>query len=117
MRRGSVDDKRALRRHQREIAHKDLLLLDLARFLVDQADGHAQGRRIVHVAALALFDGILGLIQIDPVVHEFQNEFSGKVDDRRDVVEDFAQIFFQEVVVGILLHLNEIGHFKNFGNV
>ena len=71
----------------------------------------------MHVAAFAFFDGVLRLIEIDPIIHKLQNEFSGKVDDRRNVVKDLAQIFFQEVVVGILLHLNEIGHFKNFGNM
>src|SRR5690606_15487782 len=37
---GAIDDKGALFGHERKVSHEDLLLLDLSRLLVDQADAH-----------------------------------------------------------------------------
>ena len=89
----AVDDERTGRRHEREIAHKDLLLLDLARFLIDQANARAQGRRIVHVAFLALLHGVFRIVKVDFVIDELQHELSGIVRNGRDVVEYVAKVF------------------------
>jgi hypothetical protein len=64
----AVDHERALVRHEREIAHEDLLVgdaLDLARLGRDQADAHAQRRRVRHVAFAALLDRVLRFAERD----------------------------------------------------
>ncbi len=111
---GAVDDEGALGRHEREIAHEHFLLLHFAGLLVDEPDRDPQGCGVVHVVFLALLLGVLGLIEIDPIVHELQHELAGIVDDGGDVIENLAKVLFQKAVVGILLHLNEIGHAEHF---
>ena len=111
---GAVDDEGALGGHQGEIAHEHFLLLHFAGLLVDETDGDPQGCGVVHVVFLALLLGVLGLIEIDPIVHELQDELAGIVDDGGDVIENLAKVLFQKAVVGILLHLNEIGHAEHF---
>ncbi len=38
------------------------------------------------------------------------------IGNRRDVVQDLLQILLEKVLVGILLNLDQIGHFQHFFN-
>ena len=76
----AVDDKGPVWRHQRHIAHKDILLFDIFdRFgtciFVDikhnQAQRHFKWRAIGHVTLLTLFYIVFGLFQI--IANKFQN--------------------------------------------
>ncbi len=104
---GAVDDEGALLRHQREVAHEDLLLLDLARLLDDELDVHAQRRREGSVALPALVLRVLRLAEA--VVGEAQLQtVTCEVLDRRDLVEELAQTFCLESLVGVELDLDEV---------
>ena len=67
----AVDDEGAAVGHQREIAHEDLLILDLAGLLVEQTDAHLDGLCVGRVAFLAFLDRVLGLF-VEGVVKEGQ---------------------------------------------
>ena len=103
----TVDDERTRFRHEREISHEHFLLHHLARLLVGEARLDAQRQRIGGVAVLALLDGVLGLA-FEGVGKELQLQLAGEVDDGRIVLEDFSDAVVDEVLVGILLHLDEI---------
>ena len=109
----AVDHEGAAVRHQREIAHENLLVLDFAGLLVVQADANLDGLCISCVAFLAFFDGVLRLL-VKRIVKEGQFQIARVIGDRRDVVEYLAQPLVQEPVVGILLNLQEVRHLKNF---
>ena len=57
---GAVDDKGAGVGHNGEVAHEDLLLLDLLGLLVAQAHPHLDGRGVRGVPGLALLHAVLG---------------------------------------------------------
>ena len=59
---GAVDDEGAALGHQGEVAHEDLLLLDLLGLLVAQTNTDLERSGICGVTRLALFLGILGLL-------------------------------------------------------
>ena len=70
---GAVHDKGAVRRHQRHIAHKDILFLDVFyRFRAcvfiniehDQPQRHLKRRAIGHVALLTFLYIVFGLFQL-----------------------------------------------------
>ena len=98
----AVDDERAAVGHEREIAHEDLLLLDLVRLLVVQADANLDGLGVRRVALLAFLHGILGR-PVHGVVEE-----AGVVGNGIDVAEHLAQPLAQEPLIGILLDLEHI---------
>ena len=106
---GAVDDKGAGLGHQREIAHEDLLLLDLLSLLVAQAHADLQGRGIVHVPGLALLHVVLGGL-VHAVVDEAQLQGAGVVADDAHVGEHLPQPRIQEPLVGGLLNLQQVGH-------
>ena len=106
---GAVDDKRTGLGHQREIAHEDLLLLDLARLLVVQADAHLHRGGIRRVAGLALLHVILGRL-VHAVIEEAQLQITGIVRDGRHVREHLAQAGVQEPLIGVLLDRQQVGH-------
>ena len=110
---GAVDDEGARGGHQREVAHEDLLLLDLARLLVHQAHVHAQGRGVGIVPLLAALLRVLGRL-IEGVVRKLQHQVFRKVGNGRNVPEHLAEIFLQKAFVGVLLHLDQVGHFQDF---
>ena len=100
---GAVDDEGAVRRHERHVAHVDVLLLDVldrlgARLLVhiehDQAQLHLQRRREGHVALHALVDVVLRRLEL--VAHELERRTPGEIGDREHRLEDRLQT----VVVG-----------------
>ena len=99
--------------HQREIAHEDLLLLDLARLLIVQAHPHLHGSGIGGVPRLALLHVVLGLL-IHAVINEAQLQIAGIVHDGSHVSEYLAQAGVQEPLVGFLLDLQQVGHRHHF---
>ena len=67
----TVDDERALLRHQRKVAHEDLLLLDLARLLHQKLDVDLQRRSQRSVSLAALLDRVLGVPEVVACAVEF----------------------------------------------
>ena len=110
---GAVDHKGTVLGHQREIAHEDLSLLDLAGFFILKADKHLERRGVRQIALTAALDGVLGL-GIQRIIHELQNQVAAVVHDRGHVGQHFPQVFLQELAVGILLHLDQVGHVQHF---
>ncbi len=130
---GAVDDESTVHGHERHVAHVDVLLLDVldgagAGFLVhfedDQAQRHLERRREGHVALPALVDVILRLLEF--VAHEFKARRVGEIGDRKYRLEDGLKPFLlaaalglvhqEELIIGGLLDLDEIGHLRDFAN-
>ena len=130
---GAVDDEGAVGRHEGHVAHVDVLLLHVldglgAGLLVhiehDQAQLHLQRRRIGHVALLALVDVVLGRLEL--VALEVERRPPGEIRDREHRLEHRLQALIaapagrlldhQEVVVGALLHLDEVRHLGHFAD-
>ena len=95
---GAVHDESAVRGHERDVAHIDVLFLDIldrlgARFLIhieyDQAQRHFQGRRIGHRALLALFHVVLRIFEV--VIDVFEQRCFRKIADREYRLEDRFQ--------------------------
>ena len=112
----AVDHKGARIGHQREVAHENFLVLDLAGLLVQQTGSHAQGGSVGHVALLALLDAVLGLL-IQTEVHETQRQVTGVVLNGADVVEDLFQALVQEPLIRVLLDLDQVRHTDDFVDV
>ena len=110
---GAVDDEGAGVGHQGEVAHEDLLLLDLAGLLVVQAHPHLHGCGIRGVTGLALLHIILGLL-VHGVVDEAQLQIARVVGDHIHIGKHFPQAGLQKPFVGILLDLQQVGHRHNF---
>ena len=128
---GAVDDEGAVVGHERDIAHVDILLLDVLdrlgpRLLVDiehdEAQGHLERRGIGHAALAALVDVVFGRFEF--VLHELEHRRIGKIRDRENRLEDGLQALVgappdgllhqQELVVGRLLNLDEVRHLCDF---
>ena len=112
----TVDHKGARIGHQREVAHENFLVLDLAGLLVQQTGSHAQGGSVGYVALLALLDAVLGLL-IQTEVHEAQRQVTGVVLNGADVVEDLFQALVQEPLIRVLLDLDQVRHTDDFVDV
>jgi len=109
----TVDNEGARLGHEREFAHEDLLLLDLAGGAVGQAHFHLERRGIGHVALFAFLNAVLGFL-FQPIIKELQAERIGVVGDGGNIPQHFAQARFEELPVTPALHLNQIGHFQDF---
>ncbi|MEH2616270.1 hypothetical protein V1285_001216 [Bradyrhizobium sp. AZCC 1620] len=131
---GAVDDEGAVHGHERDIAHVDVLLLDVldrlgAGFLVDiehdQAQRHLERRSIGHAALAALVDVVFRRLEL--VADEFQHRRARKIRDREHRAEHRLQAFVQptargfvdhqELVVRRLLNLDEVRHLGDFLDV
>ncbi len=108
----AVDHEGAAVGHQREIAHEDLLLFDLAGLFVAQPHADLDGLGVGGVALFALFDGVLGLV-VHAVVEEAQLEITGVVGNGVDVLEYLMQSLVEEPLIGVLLDLQKVGHLKD----
>ena len=129
---GAVDDERAVLRHQRHVAHVDVLLLDIehrAGFGIgidlehDQAQRHAHRRGIGDAALAALVGVVFGLFEL--VMDEIELGGAGEIADR----EHRAQRLFeardiavlrsraQELLVALALNLDQVRHFRDFVDV
>ena len=111
----AVDDEGAVLGHQREIAHEHFGFLDFMGIAVGQANRNLQRRGIGRVALLALFYRVFRLV-VQRIVREFQNQAFAVIGDRRNVRQHFAKAFLQKVLVGIFLHLNQIGYRQRLFN-
>ena len=131
---GAVDDEGAVHGHERDIAHVDVLLLDVldrlgAGFLVDiehdQAQRHLQRRSIGHAALAALVDVVFRRLEL--VADEFQHRGAREIRDRKHRAEHRLQalvqpaarrlVDHQELVIGRLLNLDEVRHLGDFLDV
>ena len=128
---GAVDDKGALVRHERDVAHVDVLLLDVldrtgARLLVgfehDQAQLDLQRRGIGHVALDALLDVVFGLFELvgdvlkDCALVEVLDR-EHRLEHRLDaLVATLARtdLTLQELFVGGPLNLDQVRHLHRF---
>ena len=88
---GAVDDEGAVAGHSRQIAHVDVLFLDIEDRLglgigIDLEDDEPQrdleGRGVGHASLLTLLDVVLGLFEL--VLDELQGRGPGEVGDRED---------------------------------
>ena len=130
---GAVDNEGAIAGHERHVAHVDILLLDVAdrartAVLVEvpdhQAQGDLQGHGEGDAALLAFLDVVLRLLQL--IVHELQFGAAGGVLDGEDRLEDLLQAQdgaigssaapLQELVIGVLLHLDQVRQRCDLGN-
>ena len=109
----AVDDKGAVIRHEREIAHEYFLIDDFVFDLVDEPHFDAERERVRRVAVPALFLVILGLIA-EFMTEKIQFEVIRIVGDRRKVIKNFADALFDERPVRVLLDLDEIGDIDRF---
>ena len=128
---GAVDDEGAVVGHERDVAHVDVLLLDVldgarAGLLVDiehdEPQRHLERRRIGHAALAALVDVVFRGLEF--VMDEFELGGVGEVGDREHRLEHRLQTFVrtpamglldqQELVVGRLLNLDEVRHLCDF---
>ena len=105
----AVDDKGAAVRHEREVAHEDLLLLYLLRLFIAETHAHLERGRIGRVARLALLFRILRLL-VHGVVHKAQFEVARVVRHSVHVAEDLAQARVEEPLIALLLDLQEVRH-------
>ncbi len=131
---GAVDDEGAVHGHERDIAHVDVLLLDVldrlgAGLLVDiehdQAQRHLQRRGKGHAALAALVDVVFRRLEF--IADEFQHRGPGKIRDREHRAEHRLQtlvrpasgrlVDHQELVIGRLLNLDEVRHLRHFPDV
>ena len=128
---GAVDDEGAVHGHERNVAHVDVLLLDVldrlrAGLFVDiehdQAQRHLQRRGIGHAALAALIDVVFRRLEF--VADEFQHRGVGEIRDRKHRPEHRLQalvqppadrlVDHQELVIGRLLNLDEVRHLRDF---
>ncbi len=128
---GAIDHEGAVHGHERDVAHVDVLLLDVldrlgAGLLVDiehdQAQRHLERSRIGHAALPALVDIVFGRLEL--VLDELEHRRVGKVRDREHGLEYGLQALVgpaadrflhqQELVIGRLLNLDEVRHLCDF---
>ncbi len=109
----AVDDKGTVLRHQRQIAHKDVLFEDLVLDLVDEAHLYAQGKGVSSVAVAALLFVVLRALA-EFVVEEIQLEVVGEVGYRRKILQNLGNAFADKGVVALLLDLHKVGNVDDF---
>ncbi len=129
---GAVDDESAVHRHERHVAHVDILLLDIDHRLglglwIDLERGEAQ--RYAHrcgigQAALAAFVGIVFRV-LELVMIKVEVRGAREVHDRKYRTErllearDIARLRVraQELLVALALNLDEVRHLGNLVDV
>ena len=131
---GAVDDEGAVLGHERDVAHIDILFLDVldrlgAGFLVhiehDQAQRHLERRGVGHGALLALLDVVFGLFEM--IVDVFEERALGEILDREHGRKHclqplvrapaFGLVDLEELVIRGLLDLDEVGHLRHFDDL
>ena len=128
---GAVDDEGAVHGHERHVAHIDVLLLDVldragAGLLVhiehDEPERDLQRRGEGHAALLALIDVVFRLLE--GVADKLELGALAEVANRKHRAEHrlqtligtapFGLAHHQELIVGLLLHLDEVRHLGHF---
>ncbi len=127
---GSIDDERAVRRHQGHVSHIDILLFDVLDRLCggvgidieyDQAQGYFERRGVSHAALAAFVDVIFRRLKF--IFDKFEQCRIGKIRNRENRFENRLQPFVrtpalrlideQELVIGCLLNFDQIWHFRD----
>ena len=106
---GTVDDKGAALGHEREVAHEDELLLDLARLLVDEAHINKQRGLIGDVLGTALGDGAWRVAKL--VLAKRHLHRASRVLDGREFSKRLGQAVGHEPLKRFLLNRDEVGQF------
>ena len=109
---GAIDDECTRVRHDREIPHEQIVLFQLAGFLVFQTRLHVQWSGVVHILRLALFDIVLALAEIE--IAKVQRPFLSAVLDRRNICENILQPFLAEPFIRLRLQIEQMGHLQYF---
>ena len=129
---GAVDDEGAVHRHERHVAHVDVLLLDIDDRLglglgIDlerrQAQGDAHRRGIGEAALAALVGVVLRVFEL--VMVEVEVGGAGEVHDREHRAQrllearDIARLLVraEELLVALALNLDEVRHLADFVDV
>ena len=129
---GAVDDEGAVHRHERHVAHVDVLLLDIDDRLgfgvgVDLEAGQAQRdahRRGIGQPALAALVGVVfGVLELIAVEVEMRG--AGEILDREHRAQRLFEagdiagrgIGAEELLVAFALNLDEVRHFGDFVDV
>src|SRR5215472_914018 len=129
----TVDDEGAILRHQRHVAHIDVLLLDVADrprsgILVDiphdEAEGDFERRGEGNASLLTLVNLVFGRFQL--VADKLELSALGKIAYREDRLENLLQTdsstllgnnsHLQEMVVRTLLDLYQVRHRRDLGD-
>ena len=108
----TVDDKGAALGHQREIAHENFLLLDLAGFLVQETHTNLDGLCIGGIALTALVNRILGGI-VHGKVQEAQLQITGIIGNGAHIAEYLLKALVEKILIGLLLDAQHIGHVQD----
>ena len=112
---GAVDDEGAALGHEREVAHEDELLLDLARLLVDEAHVDEEGRLIGDVLGAALGNGAGGIAKL--MLAERDLHGPRGVLDGRELGEGLGKSVGHESLERLLLNGDEIGQLHGSRNL
>lgn len=112
---GAVDDERTARGHEREVAHKDVLLFDLTRLAVDKADLHEERCLVGDVLLLALVHRVLRLAEL--VLAELHAHVLRVVLDGADIMERLRQALTLEKLEAIRLDSDEVGDVHDVRNL
>ncbi len=106
---GAIDHEGAVLGHQREVAHEDLLILDLAGLLDAEADADAERGGIGHVALAALELVVAGLAKL--VILEVKlHALAGEILDWGDFIKQRAETGIQKLLKRLGLNINQFGH-------
>ncbi len=100
-------------RHQRKVAHKNLMFADLFLLLVIQADCHRQRGRIGGISLLAFLNRIFHVVSAQFKVDKFKAQGTAVICNRGDIVESLPQTLVKKPLIGILLDFNQVGHLQN----
>ena len=111
---GAVNDEGAAVGHEREVAHKDELLLDLAGLLVDEAHVHEEGRLVGKVLRSALGQAVGRVTEL--VLAEGHLHGPRCVLDGRELGEGLGDAVGHEVLERILLDGDEVGQLHRRGD-
>ena len=109
----TVDDERAVLRHERKIAHEYFLVENFVLHLVHEADFHPQRKRVRRVAVAAFLLVVFRLVA-ETMVEKVKLKVVGVVGNRGKILEYLADTFLNERIVAVLLNLYEVGNVNDF---
>ncbi len=112
---GAVDHERSALGHEREVAHEDELLLDLAGLFVDEAHIDEERGLVGDVLRAALRDGMRGITEL--VVAEGHLHGLGGVLDRGELGEGLSKAVAHEVLERLLLNGNQVRQLHRRGDL
>ncbi len=127
----AIDNEGTVGRHERHVAHIDVLFLDVlhgagsglfVHIKDDQSQSHLKRRGKGHSALLAFLDVVFRIFEF--VMDEFQLGAFGKIRNRKNGFEHslktlfrptaFGILNYQKLIIGMLLHLDQVGHCCHF---